>query len=191
MKGKFNRPSKIRYLREILGAIISPLFFKQIFHLFAYYIVDSVIGRKKANIGKHSKIHPTVILRQGERITIGSNCLINHNNVLQAGKFRGRISIGNYVQTGANVMMFAFNHGTELNDIPMIEQDYDDGDIVIGDDVWIGAGSVILSNVRIGKGAIIASNAVVNRDVPENAIVGGVPAKILKYRGCSEKDRNS
>ena len=56
------------------------------------------------------------------------------------------------------------------------------GDVIIGNDVWIGAGSVILPGVNIGEGAVVASNAVVNKDVPPNAIVGGVPAKILKYR---------
>jgi acetyltransferase-like isoleucine patch superfamily enzyme len=163
-------------------SVISLTFFKQIFSLFAYYIVNYVTGRRKATVGKSSKIHPTVILRQGERITIGSNCLINHNNVLQAGKFKGIIHIGNYVQTGPNVMMFAFNHCTEMTGVPMIEQDYLDGDIIIEDDVWIGAGSIILAGVHIGKGAVIAANSVVNKDVPENVIAGGVPARILKNR---------
>jgi acetyltransferase-like isoleucine patch superfamily enzyme len=122
-------------------------------------------------------------MRQGERITIGSHCLINHNNVLQAGKFKGRIVLGNYVQTGPNVMMFAFNHSIEVNGIPMIEQEYWDGDIIIEDDVWIGAGSVILAGVHIGKGAVIAAGAVVNKDIPEYALAGGVPAKVIKYRG--------
>ena len=57
-----------------------------------------------------------------------------------------------------------------------------DAPIVINDDVWIGAGSIILAGVTIGKGAIIAAGAVVNKDVPEYSIVGGVPAKVLKYR---------
>jgi acetyltransferase-like isoleucine patch superfamily enzyme len=127
-------------------------------------------------------VHPTVILRQGERIKIGSNCLINHNNVLQAGKFSGKIIIGDYVQTGANVMMFAFNHCTEMTGTPMIEQDYLDGDIIIENDVWIGAGSIILAGVHIGKGSVIAANAVVNRDIPDYAIAGGVPSGVIKYR---------
>ena len=181
-KGKFEKPSKIKYLGEILFAIVSLALFIHLFKLIAYYIVNYVIGQNKATIGKYTKLHPTVLIRQGERVTIGEHCLINHNNVLQAGKFKGRIVIGNYVQTGANVMMFAFNHGTDFIDIPMIEQDYLDGNIIIEDDVWIGAGSVILPGVRICKGAVVAANAVVNKDVPENAIVGGVPAKILKYR---------
>lgn len=56
------------------------------------------------------------------------------------------------------------------------------GDIVIEDDVWIGYRCTIMSGVHIGKGAIIAAGAVVTQDVPNYAIVGGVPAKIIKYR---------
>lgn len=56
------------------------------------------------------------------------------------------------------------------------------GDIVIGDDVWIGYGATILSGVRIGQGAVVAAGAVVSSDVPPYAVVGGVPAKVLKFR---------
>lgn len=56
------------------------------------------------------------------------------------------------------------------------------GDIVVDDDVWIGYGATILSGVHIGQGAVVAAGAVVNKDVPPYAIVGGVPAKIIKYR---------
>ena len=56
------------------------------------------------------------------------------------------------------------------------------GDIIIEDDVWIGYGAMILSGVKIGQGAVIAAGAIVTKNVPPYAIVGGVPAKILKYR---------
>ena len=57
----------------------------------------------------------------------------------------------------------------------------------IGNDVWIGENSIILSGVKIGNGAIIAAGAVVNRDVPDYAVVGGVPAKLIKYRFTEEE----
>jgi len=52
----------------------------------------------------------------------------------------------------------------------------------VNDDVWIGHGSTILSGVRIGQGAVVAAGSVVTKDVPLYAIVGGVPAKVIKYR---------
>ena len=103
--------------------------------------------------------------------------------MIQAGKSpAGSITIGNYVHTGTNVVMLGFNHGFYTRDIPTKEQDYMDAPIVIEDDVWIGAGAILLAGVTIGKGAIIAAGAVVNKDVPDYAIVGGVPAKVIKYR---------
>ena len=61
------------------------------------------------------------------------------------------------------------------------------GDIIVDDDVWIGFRSTILSGVHIGQGAIVAAGSVVTKDVPPYAIVGGVPAKVIKYRFSSEK----
>lgn len=56
------------------------------------------------------------------------------------------------------------------------------GDIIVDDDVWIGYGTTIMSGVHIGQGAVVAAGAVVTKDVPPYAIVGGVPAKVIKYR---------
>ena len=56
------------------------------------------------------------------------------------------------------------------------------GDIIVADDVWIGYRATILSGVHIGQGAVIAAGAVVTKDVPPYAIVGGVPARVIKYR---------
>jgi tetrahydrodipicolinate N-succinyltransferase len=60
------------------------------------------------------------------------------------------------------------------------------GDIVVDDDVWIGYRAMILSGVHIGQGAVVAAGAVVTKDVPPYAIVGGVPAKVIKYRFSPE-----
>ena len=56
------------------------------------------------------------------------------------------------------------------------------GAIIVDDDVWIGYGATIMSGVHIGQGAVVAAGAVVTKDVPPYAIVGGVPAKVIKYR---------
>lgn len=179
---EYSRPNKWVRVGQVLRTFFSLENIKWILNYHAYHLIHNVRGRRIAKIGK-SNIHPTAILREGENITIGDNCLINHNCLIQAGKSEyGKVTIGNYVHTGVNVMMMAFNHGFYTREIPTKEQDYLDAPIVINDDVWIGAGSIILAGVTIGKGAIIAAGAVVNKDVPDYAIVGGVPAKVLKYR---------
>jgi len=178
----YNHPTKGNYLKKLLWLFFSGRMLKDLLNLLAYYSVNHSLGMIQAKIGKGSKIHATVILRQPSNITIGENCIISHNNVFQAGKGTAKIVIGNNVLSAANVMIIAFNHGFYTRDIPITMQDYEDADVVIGDDVWIGCGSVILAGVTVGKGSIIAAGAVVNKDVPEYAIVGGVPAKVLKYR---------
>lgn len=179
----YTKPSLFTRIGQLLATFFSLSHIRWLFSLTAYYLINYVRGRRKMKVGKHTNIHPTAMIREGEFVTIGDNCLINHNALIQAGKTaNGSITIGNYVHTGANVMLIAFNHGFYTKDVPTKEQDYVEAPIVIGDDVWIGGGAIILAGVTVGKGAIIAAGAVVNRDVPEYAVVGGVPAKVLKYR---------
>ncbi len=182
VKVHYKHPAKKEYLWPIIRSVLDFSLLVDVIKLISYFCVNHTLGRKQAIIGRNTKIHSTTILRQGYNIEIGEGCLINHNNVLQAGKIKGKIKIGNYVHTGANVMIIAFNHAFDTREIPTIQQDYYDADVTICDDVWIGGGAIILAGVTIGKGAIIAGGAVVNKDVPEYAIVGGVPAKVLKYR---------
>ena len=179
----YTKPSSLTRFGQLLSTLFSLTYWKWVAKRFAYNAINNVRGLRLAKIGKDTNIHPTALIREGGFVTIGNHCLINHNNLIQAGKSKnGSITIGDYVHTGANVMMIAFNHGFYTRDIPTKQQDYLEAPIVIGNDVWIGGGAIILAGVTIGKGAVIAAGAVVNRDVPEYAIVGGVPAKVLKYR---------
>lgn len=91
------------------------------------------------------------------------------------------IKIGNDVLIGAYVQIIDVDHGMSADKL-IREQDAQIGEVIIGNDVWIGAGAKILKDVHIGDGAIIGANAVVTKDVPPNAIMVGSPAKIIKYR---------
>lgn len=112
------------------------------------------------------------------RITIGNNSGIGINAAIGAG-----VNIGNNVMMGPECIIYTSNHCFERTDIPMCEQGFDDiKPVIIGNDVWIGGRVIILPGTRISEGAIIGAGAVVSKDVPPYAIVGGVPARVLNYR---------
>jgi acetyltransferase-like isoleucine patch superfamily enzyme len=87
-----------------------------------------------------------------------------------------KIVFGDNVLIGPGVKIFSGNHGTQLNNIPMVFQERKEDDIIIGNDVWIGANSVITSGVTIADSAIVAAGSVVTKNVLKNQIVGGIPA---------------
>lgn len=101
----------------------------------------------------------------------------------------GSVIIGNNVMMGPHCTIYSRNHAFERTDIPMREQGFqEEKTVVIGDDVWIGGHVIILPGVHVGKGAILGAGAVVTKDVPEYAIVGGNPAKIIRYRNEEKKN---
>ena len=114
-------------------------------------------------------------------IQIGSHCRIGEYCHITACH---SITIGNNVLTGRYVYISDNSHGknieSELNTPPSLRPLYAKGPVVIGNNVWIGESARILSGVTIGDGAIIGANAVVTHDVPSGAVVGGVPAKVIK-----------
>ncbi|MFC2023120.1 acyltransferase [Chloroflexota bacterium] len=127
------------------------------------------------------RIHPTASFRSPHNVYLGNNSHINRNCFIWAGE-TSRIILGDNLLMGPGVMMFAVNHGTPLG-TPMTFQARRDGDTVIGDDVWIGAGPIILAGVTIADGRIVAEGSVVAKDVAEEySMVGGVPAKAIGVR---------
>lgn len=116
-------------------------------------------------------------------ITIGSDVFIGRNCCFQSE--HGTIAIGDHVMFGPGVNIHGGNHDIALGPTTMKSRTKkfgDDGEVRIGNDVWIGANAIILAGVTIGDGAVIAAGAVVTKDVPPLAIVGGIPGRILRYR---------
>lgn len=122
-----------------------------------------------------SQAHNNSFFALGENSSIGE-----HNNIRASG---GSIIIGDNCLISQNVSMIAADHAFEKGTL-IIQQKWNEEktNIIIGDDVWIGANSVILPGVTIESGAVIAAGSVVTKDVKHNTIVGGVPAKYLKER---------
>lgn len=109
----------------------------------------------------------------GKNITIGKNVFINAGCKFQD---QGGITIGDGALIGHNVVFATLNH----DPAPDNRSSMQPAPIIIGKNVWIGSNATILPGITIGDGAIVAAGAVVTKDVPANAIVGGVPAKFIK-----------
>ena len=113
-----------------------------------------------------------------------TKCAVGNNSGIGVNaKISGETHIGDDMMMGPNCLILCRNHASDRLDIPMREQGYGpDKPVYIGNDVWIGARVTILPGVHICNGAVIGVGAVVTKDVPDYAVVGGVPAKVIKYR---------
>lgn len=136
--------------------------------------IQNVFNQKLVTVGKGT-YGPLYVMTFGnsERLCIGNYCSIGPQTAFI-------LNADHYTNT---VTTYPFKvrilHSVSYEGVSK-------GNIIIDDDVWIGYGAIIMSGVHIGQGAVIAAGAVVTRDVPPYAVVGGSPAKILKYRFSKE-----
>lgn len=161
---------------------------------------DKAIINSECSITSDSQI--------GIKSHIYQKCIINHSQIgnytyISRNSFIQHCKIGNYCSISHEVVAGLGNHPLNLfstsplfykkhnaSKIQVIEQDSDFVEyqpIEIGNDVWIGARVVIMDGIKIGNGAVIAAGAIVTKDVPAYAIVGGVPARIIRYRVTEER----
>ncbi|WLE95581.1 MAG: acyltransferase [Candidatus Electrothrix communis] len=112
------------------------------------------------------------------KVYVGDNSVIGRHSMITA---KNLIRIGRNVLMGAGVQVIDHSHGIKKGMI-IKDQPAEIGEVVIGDDVWIGAGAKLLMNSHVGQGAVIGANAVITNDIPPYAIVVGAPARVIKYR---------
>ena len=127
--------------------------------------------------GKDVNIEKNVELRWGG-IELGDYSSFGEGSVIG-----GNTVVGKDVMIGRQLLTIPRNHIIDDIDTPMIKQGFTKpGKIIIDDDVWIGDRVTILANVHIHSHSVVGAGAVVTKDVPEYAVVGGVPAKVIRYR---------
>lgn len=166
---------------EVLRTALSPRLVQSLAYSFAYYIHEQVAWRSQIHAENGIRIHATASIRYAQNVYVGNNSHINHNCCVWAGQ-SSKVILGKDVLMGPGVCLFAANHGTETGR-PMMWQERTEADIVIGDDVWLGANSVVTAGTRIANGVIVAAGAVVTKNVTEeDVIVGGIPARIIGRR---------
>lgn len=122
-------------------------------------------------------------VEKGANFGTGSGIKIGNGSGIGANaQIRGKLTIGDNVMMGPDVVILTTNHRFDRIDVPIGKQGNTDEPVTIGNDVWIGQRAMIMPGVNIGNGCIIAAGAVVTKNVPDYAIVGGVPARVIKYR---------
>lgn len=135
------------------------------------FLVSKFVNKagKKLRIKRNADI--SMFIEIGDFSELGTNCIIQSNT-----------SIGTHVIMGPDVKIYTKNHKFDRLDIPIQDQGHTNEKTVIGDDVWLGANVIVLPGVTIGNHVVVAAGAVVTKDLPDYAIAGGIPAKVLKFR---------
>lgn len=134
-----------------------------------------LIHKHFGSVGRNISLAPGFMCDNGKNIHVGNQFLANYNvTILDIMP----VNIGYYVMIGPNTLITTVNH-------PMTPKGQREhlgiGKTVIGNDVWIGGNATILPGVTIGNNVVIAAGAVVTKDVPDNTLIGGIPAKIIRY----------
>ena len=153
----------LRITAEINGSYHEPAELRALFSRLIGQPVDESFG-----------LFPPFYSDCGKNIHIGKHVFINMGCKFQD---QGGIYIDDGALIGHNVVLATLNHARSPRDRSSMIP----APIHIGKNVWIGANATVLPGVTIGDGAIVAAGAVVTRDVPENAVVGGAPAKIMRH----------
>lgn len=185
-------PKKIALSRRdrlfrLLCSTFNPRAWLHLVKIINYYNYSHVQPLRKMMVGTDPRISPDVNFSSAWNIVIGDRVSIGSRCFLWAGPGKGRIVIGNDVLFGPEVLLTAANYRFS-DGAPVTKQAMDEADIVIGDDVWIGARVIILPGVTIGDGAIIGAGALVRGHIPAYAIAVGVPARIVGQRQIGVTD---
>lgn len=118
----------------------------------------------------------------GARFEVGAGTQFNRNALVDG---RGSIRIGRDVLVGPHAQLISYQHRYADRDTPINVQGFDLAEIVIEDDVWIGAGAIVLAGVTVGRGSIVGAGAVVTRSCAPYSILAGVPARVIGERGSA------
>jgi len=151
--------------------------------------------------GLELKIEPRGEIRFGRFVWIGDGTKIRcHEGVVEIGaktvmgqectiSAYQRVRIGEQCVIADRAMFIDFDHGVVEVERPIRQQGIYKRDVEVGSNVWIGYGACILRGVRVGDNSIVGTNSVVTKDVPANAVVAGIPARVIRMREAPEELR--
>jgi acetyltransferase-like isoleucine patch superfamily enzyme len=139
-------------------------------------------GGGRVSIGRGVHIHCDCIFETGfgGSVTIGDGTSVQPRCVFSA--YLGSITIGSSAQIAPNCAFYPYDHGVAPGELIKNQPLRTKGGIVIGDDVWLGFGVIVVDGGRVGDGAVIGAGSIVTRDIPQDAIAVGAPARVLRSR---------
>ncbi len=176
MVSKFiSSPDKFWYLKGFFYVLIFRKRFVKISFPLKKYKNVCVLNKGNIEFGENITLANNCYLSPVS-LKIGNNCWLGVNNFIC-----GTVVIGNDVHLGPNVCIPGATHNIN-SDKPISKSGSTFNGTIIEDYVWVGSNVTIADGVTIGKGAVVSANSFVNKDVPTNTVVGGVPAKFLKKR---------
>jgi maltose O-acetyltransferase len=148
--------------------------------------------QKDREYRKVFKIHHTARLGYLPHIVFQGNIEIGANSYFNSGKIysgqKSFVKIGKSCALGYNVNIHAITHDPDFPTGQETERPFIEGSVAIGDHTWIGSNVFILPGVNIGSNCVIGANSVVTKDIPDNSIFGGVPAKLLRIKKNHEQN---
>ena len=180
-------PGRIARGLRLAASLVDPRAWLHLVKIVNYYNYSHVAPLRSVRFAGARNVSPDSVFQNPERIEIGHRVRIGSRCHLWAGPQVGRIIIGDDALFGPEVMLTAATYRHDLGS-PVTEQPMAEGDIVIGNDVWLATRAVVLPGTRLGDGCIVAAGAVVRGDFPAMSIIAGAPARIVSQRVISPAD---
>ena len=165
----------------------------KLWQMYLIFLVPGKIGQKIRALylkkicgacGSPVFVDHGVIISSPEKLFLGNYVGIGEGAFITAG---GKVTVGNYVGIGPGAKIWSVNHIYKDPHRPWRFQGSESKEVVVGSDVWIGAGSIIKPGVIIGDGAIIAAGTVLSKSIPPFALVAGNPGRVIGWRKAPQK----
>ncbi len=170
----------VHNLIKIIRTLFTFTFIKQFFDSLSEFLLENVSQIRKMELGINVSISSSARFMYAENIKIGSNTNINRSCFLWASE-NAKITLGNNCLTGPGVTIITAKYDVKGKELIRSYPEFE-SDVVIADDVWLGANCVILPGVKIGQGSIVGAGSVVTKSVNPYEVVAGIPARKIGSR---------